>query len=64
MVCMRVAFHENNENGKDNSDSYKQGVECWISGNHTSHKMTKTTGTRGATTGSRNNGFTNARWKR
>ena len=37
MVCVRVAFHENNtnhENDEDNSDSYKQGVECWISGNH------------------------------
>ena len=36
MVCMRVAFHENDgnhhddENDKDNSDSYKQGVKCWI----------------------------------
>ena len=43
MVCMRVAFHENDgnhgndENDKDNSDSYKQGVECWIGGNHGNH---------------------------
>ena len=29
--------HENNENDEDNSDSYKQGVECWIGGNHGSH---------------------------
>ena len=40
MVCVRVAFHENDanyendENDEDNSDSYKQGVECWIRGNH------------------------------
>ena len=26
--------HENTENDEDNSDSYKQGIECWISGNH------------------------------
>ena len=43
MVCMRVAFHENDgnhendENDEDNSDSYKQGVECWIRGNHGNH---------------------------
>ena len=43
MVCMRVALHENDgnhendENGEDNSDSYKQGVECWIRGNHGNH---------------------------
>ena len=40
MVCMQVAFHENDgyhendENDEDNSDSCKQGVECWISRNH------------------------------
>ena len=40
MVCIRVAFHENDGNhkrGEDdehNSDSSKQGVECWICGNH------------------------------
>ena len=39
MVCVRVAFHENdrnheNDENDDNSDSYKQGVECWIRGNH------------------------------
>ena len=43
MVCVRVAFHENDgnhendENDEDNSDSYKQGVECWIRGNHGHH---------------------------
>ena len=43
MVCVRVAFHENDgnhendDNDKDNSDSYKRGVECWISGNHGNH---------------------------
>ena len=40
MVCMRVAFHENDgnrENDEDNSDSHKQGVECWICRNHGNH---------------------------
>ena len=43
MVCMRVAFHENDgnhengENDEDNLDSYEQGVECWIRGNHGNH---------------------------
>ena len=43
MVCVRVAFHEsdgnheNDENDEDNLDSYKQGVECWIRGNHGNH---------------------------
>ena len=43
MVCVRVAFHENDgnrekdENDEDNSDSYKQGVECSIRRNHGSH---------------------------
>ena len=39
MVCVRVAFHEsdgNHENGEEDSDSYKQVVEFWISGNHLS----------------------------
>ena len=30
--------HENDENDEDNSDSYKQGFECWISGNHGNHE--------------------------
>ena len=40
MVCMPVAFHENDgnhendDNEEDNSYSYTQGVECWICGNH------------------------------
>ena len=40
MVCVRVAFrendenHENDKNDEDNSDSYKRGVEPWIRGNH------------------------------
>ena len=44
MVCVRVAFHENDgnhendENDEDNSDSYKQGVECWIRRNHGNHE--------------------------
>ena len=43
MVCMWVAIHENDgnhendQNNDDNSDSYKQGVECWINGNHGNH---------------------------
>ena len=38
MVCMRVAFHKTDGNhGNDESDSYKQGVECWIRGNHGNH---------------------------
>ena len=31
MVCVRVGNHENDE---DIPDSHKQGVECWIRGNH------------------------------
>ena len=44
MVCVQVAFHENDgnhendENEEGNSDSYKQGVECWIRGNHGNHE--------------------------
>ena len=44
MVCVRVACrendgnHENDEIDEDNSDSYKQGVECWIRGNHGNHE--------------------------
>ena len=53
MVCMRVAFHENDgnhENDEDNSDSYKQGVECWISGNHGNHKNDENRGNPGCKT--------------
>ena len=45
MVCMRVAFHENDGNHKndeDNSNSYKQGAERWISGNHGNDRNDKT----------------------
>ena len=44
MVWVRVAFHENDGNhendeiDEDNPDSYKQGVECWIRGNHGNHE--------------------------
>ena len=41
MVCVRVALHENDgnhENDENDSDSYKQGVECWIGGNHGNHE--------------------------
>ena len=40
LVCMRVAFHENDrdrENDEDNSDSYQGGVRCWISRSHGNH---------------------------
>ena len=55
MVCARVAFHENDgnhENDEHNSDSYNQGVECWIRENHRNHKDdAKTTGIQGANDG-------------
>ena len=41
MVCLWVAFpenDENHENDEDNSDSYKRGVQCWIHGNHGNHR--------------------------
>ena len=34
-VCKEKVSDENDE---DNSDSYKQGVECWIRGNHGNHE--------------------------
>ena len=37
MVWVRVAFHENDGKLENNSDSCKQGVECWIRGNHGNH---------------------------
>ena len=43
MVRAWVAFHENDgyhqndENDEHNSDNYKEGVECWISGSHGNH---------------------------
>ena len=53
MVCVRVAFHENDgnhendENDEDNADSYKQGVECWIRGNHGNHGIDENHGNPG-----------------
>ena len=44
MVWVRVAFHENDgnhendDNDEDIPDSYKQGVECRIRGNHGNHE--------------------------
>ena len=62
MVCMQVAFHENAENHKDNSDSYEQGVECWISGKHGNHGNDKKPREfKVQTTGSPNNGFRDSR---
>ena len=37
MVCVWVAFHENDGNHENDEDSYKQGFECWIHGNHGNH---------------------------
>ena len=37
MFCIWATFHENDghhENDEDDSDSNKQGAECWINGNH------------------------------
>ena len=57
MVCVRVAFHENDgnhendENDEDDSDSYKQGVECSIRGNHGNHENDENHGKPGQTTG-------------
>ena len=51
-VCP-VAFHENDgnhehdENDKDNSDSYKQGIKSWSSENHGSHGNDKDHGNLG-----------------
>ena len=44
MACMRVAFHENDRNDENDSDSYKQGVEYWITGIMENTEMMKTTG--------------------
>ena len=57
MVCVRVACHENDgnhendENDKCNSDSYKQGVECWIHGNHGNHGNSENHGNPGCKSG-------------
>ena len=68
MVCMRVAFHENDgnhkndENDEDDSDSCKQGVECWVCKNHGIHGNDENHGNPGVqTTGSPNIRFRNAR---
>ena len=70
MVCVRVAFHENDgnhendENDEDNSDSYKEGVECWIHENHGNHDNDENPReSRVQTTGSPNHGFRNTRQK-
>ena len=66
MVCVRVAFHENDgnhendENDEDNSDGYNQGAERWVRGNHGNHENDKNHGNpRVQTTGSPNHGFRN-----
>ena len=71
MVCVQVACHENDgnrendENDKDNSDSHKQGVECWIRGNHGNHENYENHGNdEMQTTGSPNHGLRNTRQMR
>ena len=65
MVCVRVAFHENDgnhendENDEDNSDGYKQGAERWIRGNHHGNHERKPRESRVQTTGAPNHGFRN-----
>ena len=57
MACPRVAFHENDgnhknaENDEDNSDSYKQEVECWINENHETHRNDENHGNPGCKPG-------------
>ena len=52
MVCMRVALHENDGNHEnDEDDSYKEGVECWIDGNHGNHRNDKNHGNPGCNHG-------------
>ena len=47
MVCVRVAVHENDgnhensETDEDNSDSYKQAIECWITAEITKNRKRK-----------------------
>ena len=65
MVCLWVAFHENDwnhendENDEDNSDSYKQGVQCWNLRKSRKWRKPRESGVQ--TTGSPNNGFRNTR---
>ena len=57
MVCLQVTFHENDgnhktdENDEDTSDSYQQGVECRINGNHGNHGNDENHGIEGANHG-------------
>ena len=55
MVCMRVAFHENDgnhENDVNNSKSYEQGLSAGFAEDITeTTEMTKTTEIRGANHG-------------
>ena len=39
--------HENNENDEHDSDSYKQGVECWNSGEDGNHRNDENHGNSG-----------------
>ena len=65
MAWVRVAFHENDgnhENDEDDSDSYRQGVECWIRGNHGNRENDENPReSRVQTTGSPNHAFRNTR---
>ena len=61
IVCQTYGLHvgrlsrngnrENDENAEDNSDSYKQGVECWIRGNHRNHRNDENHGNPGCKPG-------------
>ena len=54
--------HENDADDEDNSDSYKQGAEDWISGNHGYDKNDDDHGSPGVQTSrSPNTGFRNTR---
>ena len=54
MVCMRDAFHENDdyhESDEDNSDRYKQELSAGFAELTETTEMTKTTGIQGANHG-------------
>ena len=55
--------HENDKNDEDDSDSYKQGVECWVNGNHGNQANDENHGPRVQTMGSPRNVFRNTREK-
>ena len=68
MVCVRVAFHENDgnhendENDKDNSDSYKEELSAGFTKITETTKWRKPRESRVQTTGSPNHGFRKTRF--